>query len=243
MKIGSIIPLTGSALLLFSIFMLASCGGGGYGGGGGGTPPSSAVVVTACTGTIAATINAPGTTSFVSSAVTISINEIVKWTNTSGVAHTVTSTTVPANGMFNASLPIAGTVCLKFTAIGAFNYQCSIHPAMTGLVTVSSVAVPPPASPTVVVTACTGTESATIDAVSNTNFNPATVTITADQIVRWNNATGLPHTVTSTTVPANGTFDAALNSGTSVCLKFTAAGAFNYHCSLHPAMTGLVTVN
>jgi plastocyanin len=49
--------------------------------------------------------------------------------------------------------------------------------------------------------------------------------------------------VTSTTVPANGTFNAALNSGTSVCLKFSEAGAFNYRCTPHPNMTGLVTVN
>ena len=139
MKMRIKATMTGSAFLLLSLFLLASCGGGGggYGGGGGGTPPSSTVVVTACTGTISATVNAPDLISFVSSAITISVNQMVEWTNTSGVAHTVTSTTVPANGTFNATLPIAGTVCLKFTATGAFNYYCSIHPVMTGLVTVN----------------------------------------------------------------------------------------------------------
>jgi len=98
-------------------------------------------------------------------------------------------------------------------------------------------------TPTVVATACTGTESATVDAVGTTSFNPATVTITANQVVRWTNTSGVAHTVTSTTVPANGTFDAALANNSSVCLKFTSAGAFNYRCNIHPVMTGLVTVN
>jgi plastocyanin len=88
-----------------------------------------------------------------------------------------------------------------------------------------------------------GDDSATIDAVPTTNFSPVSVTITANQIVQWNNAPGVAHTVTSTTVPANGTFNEALNNGTSACLKFTSAGAFNYRCNIHQAMTGLVTVN
>ena len=71
-------------------------------------------------------------------------------------------------------------------------------------------------------------------------FSPDPVPISVNQVVQWNNATGTAHTVTSTTVPANGTFNASLNDGTSVCLKFTAAGAFNYFCSIHPAMTGVV---
>jgi plastocyanin len=50
------------------------------------------------------------------------------------------------------------------------------------------------------------------------------------------------HTVTSTTVPLNGTFDMQVNTGTSVCLKFTSAGTFNYHCTIHPIMTGTVIV-
>lgn len=125
--------VTASALLV----LLAACGGGG-GGGGGGTPPVSSVIVTACTGTIDATVDAVGITNWNPGAVTIATNQVVRWNNTtSGVDHTVTSTTVPANGTFNVALPINGSVCLQFTVAGTFNYNCSIHPVMTGSVTVN----------------------------------------------------------------------------------------------------------
>ncbi len=127
--------LTGIAASLMLVFTLVACGGGG---GGGGTPPAaSSVVATACTGTISATVNAVGTSIFSSATVTITANQIVQWNNATGTDHTVTSTTVPANGTFNAPLNNGTSVCLKFTATGAFNYHCSIHPVMTGLVTVN----------------------------------------------------------------------------------------------------------
>jgi plastocyanin len=99
---------------------------------------------------------------------------------------------------------------------------------------------PPPPASTVLTTACTGTEI--VNAVGITSWDPGTVTIKVNDVVQWNNSTSSAHTVTSTTVPANGTFNVPLNIGTSVCLKFTAAGAFNYHCSIHPEMIGLITV-
>ena len=228
----------GMAASLVLVFSLGACGGGG---GGGGTPPASSVVATACTGTISATVDAVGTSSFSPTPVAIGVNEVVKWVNASGPDHTVTSTSVPTNGTFNAALNTGTSVCLKFTDIGVFNYKCSIHPNMTGVVNVG-VAVPLP-TPTVVATACTGTESAVVSALSNTGYAPSAVIIAPNQVVRWDNLTIFNHTVTSTTVPANGTFNAALNSGTSVCLKFSEAGAFNYRCTPHPNMTGLVTVN
>jgi plastocyanin len=82
-----------------------------------------------------------------------------------------------------------------------------------------------------------------VDAVGTSSWNPAGVTINVNDIVQWNNVSGFAHTVTSTTVPTNGTFDVALANGASVCLKFTAAGTFNYQCSIHPVMMGSVTVN
>lgn len=89
---------------------------------------------------------------------------------------------------------------------------------------------------------CPASPGATINAVSSTNFAPSSVTISANQIVQWNNATGFDHTVTSTSVPTGGTFNVALNNGTSVCLRFTAAGTYTYRCTPHPNMTGVVAV-
>jgi len=79
--------------------------------------------------------------------------------------------------------------------------------------------------------------------IQNFAFSPASLSVTADTVVRWTNNDGSTHTVTSTTVPANGTFDSSsLTSGSSVCFKFTTTGTYNYHCSIHPSMTGSVAV-
>jgi plastocyanin len=103
---------------------------------------------------------------------------------------------------------------------------------------------PSPSASTVQSVACTGiTASATVAALAS-SFSPTGVTITVNQVVQWNNNSGSPHTVTRTTQPAGGTFDVALNNLTSVCLKFTTAGVFDYYCKVHGVtMNGSVTVN
>ena len=93
-----------------------------------------------------------------------------------------------------------------------------------------------------VVSCATVTADASVS-IAALAFSPASVNIPVNGVVKWTNNDGITHTVTSTTVPTNGTFNTSLNNGTSVCLKFTEAGAFNYQCSIHPVMTGLVTVN
>jgi plastocyanin len=70
----------------------------------------------------------------------------------------------------------------------------------------------------VIATACTGT-TVSINAVGINSFVSSVFTISADQVVEWDNTTGSNHTVTSITLPANCAFDIALNSGTSVCLE------------------------
>ena len=141
MKMRIKATMTGSAFLLLSLFLLASCGGGGggYGGGGGGTPPSSTVQIVSCpTVTADATVTAVGVNNFNPPAVTITVNQVVQWNNVTGNNHTVTSdNTVPANGTFDVALLNNTSVCLKFTAAGTFNYHCVPHPIMTGLVTVN----------------------------------------------------------------------------------------------------------
>ena len=73
-------------------------------------------------------------------------------------------------------------------------------------------------------------------------FDPATVTLAVNGVVKWTNADAVTHTVTSTTVPQGGAFNRTVASSASVCLKITSAGSYSYKCSLHPSMTGSVTV-
>ena len=71
--------------------------------------------------------------------VTISANGIVKWTNNGPSTHTVTSGTTPTpDGKFNSgNLGTGATFCVQFLGIGTAQYFCSIHPTMTGSVTVT----------------------------------------------------------------------------------------------------------
>jgi plastocyanin len=84
-------------------------------------------------------------------------------------------------------------------------------------------------------------------------FSPAnfTISLASQNTVKWLNRdfsgsggygnTGVTHRLVSddgtsfasSNIPSNGTFVATLN----------APGAYAYHCSIHPAMTGTVTVN
>ncbi len=98
-----------------------------------------------------------------------------------------------------------------------------------------------------VVDCSTVISAATVTATATPSFSPQNVSISVNGVVRWISASNLAHTVTSGTSPAtaDGKFDQPLNTnGSSVCLKFTTAGTYNYYCTFHYAMgmTGVVTV-
>jgi plastocyanin len=82
--------------------------------------------------------------------------------------------------------------------------------------------------------------AARVTATNALTFNPQSVSIPANDTifftfqdvqhnVRFTAATGVPADVPST-------------QSTTVKRQFTTAGTFNYHCSIHPQMTGTVTV-
>jgi plastocyanin len=49
------------------------------------------------------------------------------------------------------------------------------------------------------------------------------------------------HTVTWDAQPGSVT-DIAATSSANVSRNFTVAGTYHYHCSIHPSMTGVITV-
>ena len=70
-------------------------------------------------------------------------------------------------------------------------------------------------------------------------FSAPQITALAGDTVMWMNDSSRPHTVTAD--------DASFDSGripvsTSFEQRFATAGAFPYHCTLHPFMTGEVDV-
>jgi plastocyanin len=80
-------------------------------------------------------------------------------------------------------------------------------------------------------------------------YSPDSVETTVGSMVRWNNDDSIPHTVTSGVIENNspkpdGKFDSGImNPGSSFPFVFDAAGEYPYYCTLHPWMTGRVTVN
>lgn len=75
-------------------------------------------------------------------------------------------------------------------------------------------------------------------AIQGANFVPETVTISVGDTVRWTNNDDSTHTTTSD----SGLWDTTLDRGQSYSQTFTTAGTFNYHCAIHPTMTGSITV-
>jgi plastocyanin len=76
-------------------------------------------------------------------------------------------------------------------------------------------------------------------AISGFAFAPASVSVSVGDRVTWTNGDGVGHTATAD--------DASFDTGTiagggSDTVTFSTAGTFAYHCTIHPAMSGTITV-
>ena len=77
---------------------------------------------------------------FLPSQVTVGVGDTVTWTNDSSVIHTVTSGNPEdgPDGTFDCHIVMSGdSFSYTFTETGQYNYFCSIHPWMQGIVTVA----------------------------------------------------------------------------------------------------------
>lgn len=96
---------------------------------------------------------------------------------------------------------------------------------------------PPPTNPPGT-PAPTPTASVTLGAAS---FDPASVSITRNGTVTWNNTSGVTHNVTFGSQSGAPSSIGDHMSGSNQRSFFT-AGTFNYSCTLHGGMNGTVTV-
>jgi plastocyanin len=68
-------------------------------------------------------------------------------------------------------------------------------------------------------------------------FEPASLTVTAGTTVTWTNRDEEPHTVAA----SDGSFHSpGMGTGGTFTHTFSAAGTFDYVCSIHPMMHGTV---
>jgi plastocyanin len=77
--------------------------------------------------------------------------------------------------------------------------------------------------------------------IANMAFSPAGITIKKGTAVTWTNNDSLTHDVQETD-GKSGPNSGNLAPGGTYKFTFNESGTFNYHCSIHPSMTGTVTV-
>jgi plastocyanin len=77
--------------------------------------------------------------------------------------------------------------------------------------------------------------------IDNFSYSPAEVTIPAGTKVTWVNHDDVPHTATSSRMPR--LFNSkTLDTDEEFSFVFTAPGAYDYFCALHPKMTARIIV-
>jgi plastocyanin len=75
--------------------------------------------------------------------------------------------------------------------------------------------------------------------IQGSAFNPPTISVLVGDTVTWTNRDAVGHTTTSDTAVWD---SPVLANGVSFSFRFTAAGTFTYHCSVHSFMKGTVIV-
>lgn len=102
--------------------------------------------------------------------------------------------------------------------------------ALATVATVAALAAPPPPA------AAAHGARVTIEVSS---FAPQRIDVLPGETVTWTNTSPRPHTVTAD----DGAFDSgSISSDRSYARTFATAGAYPYHCTFHPGMTGEVDV-
>jgi len=135
------------------------------------------------------------------------------------------ASSVPAHSAFDATLV---TIPTNSSSVGA---GVVFDTAGTYIITATAAGYAP--------STATITASGALVVAADFSFTPQVVTIKQGQYVSWKN-TGVPHTSTSD----NALWNTNLTPGqTSGPVYFGTVGSFTYHCSIHPSMTGTVTVN
>jgi plastocyanin len=189
----------------------------------------------------------------------VKVGDTVVWRNTGSAQHSVTS------DVFDSKLIDPGAKWERtFTSVGVFNYRCTPHPWMKGVVRVSELdaeALPP----LVVAQSAPGGGSAAgpqrakeaartgegpvrhqalilepdLTKAMEWRFDPPAIEARVGDTIEWRNTGTLAHTVTAD----SGTFDSGeIGPGKTFERTFDKPGMYAYHCTPHPWMKAMVRV-
>jgi plastocyanin len=113
------------------------------------------------------------------------------------------------------------------------------NPAATSPATTPAVT----AGPTAAAAPCENTTDATtVEAsIESFTFVPANVSAGVGDVITWTNGDSAPHAVGLD--DGSCAMDGNILSGQSKSLVFTVAGTFPFHCTVHPSMTGTITIS
>ena len=76
--------------------------------------------------------------------------------------------------------------------------------------------------------------------ITGMSYSPSSVTVVVGQTVVWRNNDSVTHTATAN----NGAFNTGfISPGERASILMESSGNFNYHCAVHPNMTGNVNVS
>jgi plastocyanin len=150
---------------------------------------------------------------------------------------------------------VSATYTFRADYSGIYEFVCTYH-AEVGMIGYLAV-LPNEAfsgAPTTTQTTATGSPQSVAVSIltgaggnkSNLGYTPdrITVVVGVNNTVIWTNNDVSTHTVSSTSVPAGTTpFDSGLLvQGATFSFTFTTPGVYEYHCLIHPWMTGTVVV-
>src|SRR5205807_2660559 len=86
-----------------------------------------------------------------------------------------------------------------------------------------------------------GTAAVKIATSDGLKFDPAQQTAKVGDIIQWSNPGTVNHTVTFDSQQSLS--DPSLNAGGTWQVRFSAAGSYQYRCTIHAGMNGTITVS
>jgi plastocyanin len=244
----------------------AQQGGGGaaqQGGGGAASNGASTTTITILQGSAV-----QGSPDYDPDSAQVPLSNKVIWHNADTVPHTATSGSGaqdPQSGqVFDTSIINGGedspAVELKGATEGqTIPYHCMIHPYMTAEIKVAAAAAGGGAAAANqtggATTGAAGGGGPTITILEgsavqgNPDYDPDQLTASAGAEITVANQDTVPHTATSGTGPqdpqSGQLFDTSIinpSETATISLAQAAPGQYDYHCMIHPYMTGKITV-